>query len=197
MADCRGGDSDRADAVRQLAGRQGPARQAIELMGVPRAAVTAMLITFALITETWKQLVQSLCIGLTGRDWLIKSTVVIALSSVVALMAALDWLADHQGAQSMLWHALPEILVTLVFVKTAAAFRIAVRLHDQRLVSDRVLVSASVGWLVSVAAAFAALTWFTASPVFPPYFLGAIAILLVPLTRLSAAPLALSWSRHR
>jgi hypothetical protein len=31
----------------------------------------------------------------------------------------------------------------------------------------------------------------------PAYFKAAIAILVVPLARLSAAPLALAWSRHR
>jgi hypothetical protein len=175
----------------------GPARQAIELMGMPRAVATALLIAAALISETWKQLVQSLCIGLTGRDWLIKSTVVFALTSVVALMMIHDWLSDHEWARSFLWHAMPWILVTLVVVKTGAAFRVAIRLQHERLVSDRVLVVASAAWLMSVTAVFAALTWFTASPVFPSYFLGAIAILLVPLARVTAAPLALAWSRHR
>src|SRR5439155_748233 len=41
------------------------------------------------------------------------------------------------------------------------------------------------------------LAWFAASPPVPRYFLGAIAILSVPLARVSAAPLALAWSRHR
>jgi hypothetical protein len=41
------------------------------------------------------------------------------------------------------------------------------------------------------------LEWLAAAPIFPFYFLAGIAILAVPLARVSAAPLALAWSRHR
>jgi hypothetical protein len=44
---------------------------------------------------------------------------------------------------------------------------------------------------------YALLTWLAASAVFPRYFVGATAILAVPLVRISAAPLALTASRHR
>ena len=46
-------------------------------------------------------------------------------------------------------------------------------------------------------ALFGVLEWFAASPLVPRYFLGAIAILQVPLARVSAAPVAIAWSRHR
>ena len=74
---------------------------------------------------------------------------------------------------------------------------IAVRLYDNRLLSDRALVTGAACWLVTVLALYGVLEWFAASPLFPRYFLGAIAILQVPLARVSAAPLALAWSRHR
>jgi hypothetical protein len=41
------------------------------------------------------------------------------------------------------------------------------------------------------------LVWLLFAPFMPRYLLGLVAILAVPLARLSAAPLALAWNRHR
>src|SRR6266511_896180 len=41
------------------------------------------------------------------------------------------------------------------------------------------------------------LVWFFSTPFVAHYLLALIAILAVPLVRLSAAPLALAWNRHR
>jgi len=35
------------------------------------------------------------------------------------------------------------------------------------------------------------------TPIFPRYLLALVAILAIPLARVSAAPLALAWNRHR
>src|SRR5216117_1935660 len=50
------------------------ASHAIDLVGTPRATAITLLVVSGLIASTWKQLVQSLCIGLTGREWLIRSS---------------------------------------------------------------------------------------------------------------------------
>jgi hypothetical protein len=92
---------------------------------------------------------------------------------------------------------LPWILVGMVFVKMIAAFWVAIRLCDSRLLSDRTLVTGAACWFVTVLTLYGVLEWFAASPTVPRYFLGAIAILQVPLARVSAAPLALAWNRHR
>jgi hypothetical protein len=44
---------------------------------------------------------------------------------------------------------------------------------------------------------YAVLVWFWSTPHVARYFLLLIAILEIPLARLSAAPLALAWNRHR
>jgi len=46
-------------------------------------------------------------------------------------------------------------------------------------------------------ALYALLVWIAASPHVPRYALMLIAVLAVPLARLSAAPLALASNRHR
>src|SRR5439155_13536725 len=55
------------------------ARAGIEVTGTIRLIACVLFVFAALVGSTWKHLVQSLCIGLTGRDWLIKSSALLAL----------------------------------------------------------------------------------------------------------------------
>jgi len=48
-----------------------------------------------------------------------------------------------------------------------------------------------------VLALYGLLVWLVSTPFFPRYLLALVAILAIPLARLSAAPLALAWNRHR
>ena len=173
------------------------ARAGIDVTGTIRLIAAVLLVFAALVASTWKHLVQSLCIGLTGREWLIKSSVLLVLAVIVALGPLVDGIIRNTNVQSAIWNGLPWILAFLVCVKLCAASWVAIRLHDSRLLSDRALVTGAACWLVTVVALYGVLEWFAASPLIPRYFLGAIAILMVPLARVSAAPLALAWSRHR
>ena len=79
----------------------------------------------------------------------------------------------------------------------AAAAWIATRLYRSRLVSDRTLLIGACCWSTTVLALYGLLAWFVSTPFFPRYLLVLIAILAIPLARLTAAPLALAWNRHR
>jgi hypothetical protein len=168
-----------------------------EITGMLRmtAAVTATLV--ALVLSTWKHLVQSMCIGLTGRDWLIKGSVLVALIVLVAAWPLADQVLRNMRVQSIVWNALPWILVAMVFVKGIAGAWVAIRLHDSQLLTVRALVAGAVLWLGAVVVLYGMLVWFADSPAVRRYFLGAVAILSVPLARVACAPLALEWSRHR
>src|SRR2546425_4301541 len=96
-----------------------------------------------------------------------------------------------------LWNALPLILAGLVALKMSAAAWIATRLDRSRLLGDRALFVGAACWCVAVLALYAVLVWFFSTPFVAHYLLALIAILAVPLVRLSAAPLALAWNRHR
>jgi hypothetical protein len=173
------------------------ARAGIEVTGTLRGIAAVLFVFAALVASTWKHLVQSLCIGLTGREWLIKSSVLLALIAVVAAGPLADGIISNRAVQSAVWNGLPWILLVLVVFKTIAASWVAIRLYDSRLLRDRTLVAGAACWLATVLALYGVLEWFAASPLIPRYVLGAIAILQVPLARVSAAPLALAWSRHR
>lgn len=173
------------------------AYRSFEWLGAPRALAVIILVAGGLLASTWKQLVQGLCIGLTGREWLVKSSVLLRLSLLIAILPAAEWIHDSGNAQVALWNAFPWILWGLVCLKMSAAAWIAVRLYDGRVLSDRTLVAGAACWLVVVLALYGVFVWFFATPLIPRYVLLLIAILAVPLARPSAAPLALAWNRHR
>jgi hypothetical protein len=107
-----------------------------------------------------------------------------------------EWIIDS-GRLGELWSALPLIFAVLVCFKMIIATWIAVRLYHTRLVSDRTLVTGAACWCVAVLALYGVLVWLLDTPHFPHYLLMLVAILAIPLARLSAAPLALAWNRHR
>jgi hypothetical protein len=96
-----------------------------------------------------------------------------------------------------LWEALPWIATVLVCFKLSAAVWIAMRLHDSRLLSDRTILIGAACWDIVVFALYGLLLWLVPALLFRGYLLALVAILAVPLARLSAAPLALAWNRHR
>jgi hypothetical protein len=167
------------------------ARRVIEAVGTPRAVVLTLLASSALVSSTWKQLVQSLYIGLSGRDWAVKSTVFLSLSFLTVIGPLAVWIIEHGAVLAALLEALPWILAVLAGLKLCAAAWVA------RLLSDRTLVAGAACWLVLVLALHGLLVWLVATPFIPSYLLLLVAILATPLARVSAAPLALAWNRHR
>lgn len=173
------------------------ARQLVEIAGTPRAVAIGLLGLLALLASTWKQLVQSLFIGMSGRAWLVKASVFVTLSLLTLIVPTVLWVLRNGEAISALWNALPWILAVLVGVKISAAAWIALRLRDRRLASDRTLVLGALCWAVAVLALYGLLVWLLPTLIFHTYLLVLVAILGIPLARLAAAPLALSWNRHR
>jgi hypothetical protein len=171
-------------------------RQFHEAVGTPRAVVVVLLMWSTFVVWTWRRLVQSLCIGFTGREWLMKGNVFVTLSllCIAGLVMATVGLAPLFAA---LWDGAIWILGVAVCLKMLAAAWIAVRLYDNRLVSERTLVAGAICWSSAVLTLYGVLVWLVDSPLSPRHPLALVAILAIPLARISAAPLALAWNRHR
>jgi hypothetical protein len=171
-------------------------RRFAEAVGTPRAVAFLLLVGAAFIASTWKQLVQTLYIGLTGRAWLIKGSIFVTLTFLFLIWLGAAWLIETRRV-GRLWSALPLIFTVLVCVKMSLAVWIAARLYRGRLVSDRTLVIGAACWSAAVFAVYGVLVWMLDTPHIPRYLITLLAILAIPLARLSAAPLALAWNRHR
>jgi hypothetical protein len=169
----------------------------IDAAGTPRAVAIVLLGFTGLLATTWKQLVQSLYIGMSGREWAVKASVFLALSFLAVILPLGHWVLRNRVAMAALWNALPWLAAILVCLKLSAAVWIAMRLRDRRLLRDRTLVLGAVCWDVAVFALYGLLVWIVPGLLVRRYFLALVAILFVPLVRLSAAPLALAWNRHR
>jgi len=172
-------------------------RRVSETVGTPRAVAFALLGMAGLLASTWKQLVQRLYVGLTGREWLVKAAALFTLLLLTAIAPTALWIHDDRDVAAAVWNAFPLMLGLLVGAKMSAAAWVAVRLHRSRVLSDRTLVTGAACWAMAVLALYGLLAWLLFTPVMPRYLLGFVAILAVPLGRLSAAPLALAWNRHR
>jgi hypothetical protein len=167
------------------------------VLGTPRLVALVVLVVLGLMASTWKQLVQGLCIGLTGRAWLVRVNTLVILVLTIAVVPTVDYLRRHRDVLGDVFDALPWIVAALVTVKMMLAAWVAVRLHAVRPLSDRALVSGAAIWLAAVLTLYGVFVWLMDPPPFPHYVLLLTAILFVPLARLSAAPLALAWNRHR
>jgi hypothetical protein len=169
----------------------------VGFVGTPRAIVIVLLGFAGLLAATWKQLVKGLYIGMSGREWVVKTSVFVTLSILAIIVPLAYWVIGNRFLMGVLWNAFPWIAAVLVCIKLSAAVWIAMRLRDSRLLSDRTLVIGAVCWDVAVFALYGLLVWLAPALLFRSYFLALVAILAVPLARLSAAPLALAWNRHR
>jgi hypothetical protein len=172
-------------------------RQLIQAVGTPRAVVIVLLGFSALLAATWKQLIQSLYISMSGREWIIKSSVFLALAFLAVMVPLAHWIVGNRVVMAALWTVLPWIAAVLVCFKISAAAWIAMRLHDNRLLSDRTLLIGAACWDVIVFALYGLLVWLVPTLLVPTYLLALIAVLGVPVVRLSAAPLTFAWNRHR
>lgn len=167
------------------------------IIGATRAIAAALLLLVGLVVTTWSQLVQNLYIGLTGREWLIKSSVLLNLVLVVVAVPLAQWVLKSGEARAAIWDGWPAVVAILVGIKMTAAGWIVMRLHASRLRNERSMVTGAAWWCAAVLAVYGVLVWFFSTPLVPRYLLALIAILAIPLARVSAAPLALGWNRHR
>lgn len=166
-------------------------------VGMTRAFVAATVALGGLLLGTWMMLVQGLYVGLTGREWLIKTAGLVWLVIFMAIGPTLEAIWDSTAALRWLWNNWIIFVATLAALKTIAAIAIARRLSRSGLVSDRALVAAAAGWAAIVFILYGVFVWWADTAILPHYLFLLIAILAIPLARIAAAPLALNWNRHR
>lgn len=173
-----------------------------------RANAFFPIIGVSVLALLWSQMVGGICLALTGRGWLVNSVAAFSVGLVV-LFFVHGRVATHYrpGEIWAVWTGVASILVLIKFV--GAGWMLG--LSCQRgLMRFREAVFVLGLWLVGAASLVTLAHWilpdinmqglvpdvFYIGPI-PPLLLTLIFILAMPLLRLTAAPLAVEWSRHR
>ena len=168
-------------------------REVADAVGTPRAVVFALLVVAGFVASTWKQLVQSLYIGLTGREWLIKGACS-SRSRSCSSSRSPETGSTRRARGRAVQHAPADSFRAGRTQDDRGGCRDALvsrpPASDRRRGRGRRLESRGV-------ALFAPARLDVDSPHIPRYFLMLVAMLAIPLARVSAAPLALAWNRHR
>jgi hypothetical protein len=151
----------------------------------------------ALVLLTWLGLVANLWVGLTGRQW-IQTGVGLAAGLVWVPLGLFGyWLFRHSDYLAAFVAALPYLVAADMALKLLVAAWLTRVLRQRELVSPRVLAWSGAAWLAMAAFFIVLLGWVIPSEWVSLPYLAAGVVLLLPLNRFAAAPLALAWNRHR
>ncbi len=167
-----------------------------DLSAVQRA-VMVILAVVLLLAGTWKPMIVNLYLGLTGRRWvgIVWCLVMCPASFALILLAA--WIYKRPEYHDSLLASFPWALGTAVVLKILLAGWSVRALHQRRLLEGSTLVRLLGFWLIGALALIALLGWLLPPDLAPWYLVVLCVVLVLPLARLSLAPLALQWNRHR
>ena len=161
----------------------------------------------ALFAITWGQMAGGLCLALTRREWIVNG--VAFLSLAVALAFLVSWrLFSSSFSPVVLWTFWTWTCSLLVGLKLAGAAWFLWSGHRRGLVRWKEIVPCLVLWclgalsLIMVVGVFllpiqrSGLLMTRFMHPLPPSLAVLLAILTLPLMRITAAPVAVAWSRH-
>ena len=163
-------------------------------LGGPPACALVLLGAAGLFTLTWGQLVGGLVPSLTGRAWVVNGVVAAYLTVAVGLGLLTRYVLHHPDALGPTVTALAWACGALVGVKLVVAAGVLRASHRRGLLSPRAAVVTAAAWTAGAACLLIAADRFLPEQGQP---LAVAAVLLVPLVRPLAAPLAVAWNRHR
>jgi hypothetical protein len=170
--------------------------------GAWRVGAGVLLAVVVPLLLTWKLAVNNLFLGLAGRAWVFWGSMVaqgaVFTLALMLLAHALSsgWL-ERLDFHQTLREALPWCAGTAVALKIVAAAWGLRALRRRELVDRHSLATCLGIWLVAALALFVLVWAVVPAHVGPWYLIVCGIVLFLPLVRLSAAPLALAWNRHR
>jgi hypothetical protein len=159
------------------------------------AGMTAAAIL--LIVWTWKHIVDSLFLGLTGRKWVIQGTLIVGMAGFFFLCLLGVWVYRHPETRETVFTLLPWVLGLSVLCRLSAAgwaLRYGV---TQGLFPAQTALRWMTAWLLLASLLIGTLAWSVPADRVPIHYLAFAVVTIFPMARLAATPLALAWNRHR
>jgi hypothetical protein len=145
---------------------------------------------------TWLQLCKGTVVGLLGRVQAL-CIPVLEICLLLAVILSWQWLVFHPEQRAWFWALLPWALRLAVVLKLLAAGWALVRVRAAGLWPTRTVAALLGTWLLTAGCLFVLLSWLAPAERVPLHLLALGVVLIVPLARVLAAPLALEWTRHR
>jgi len=165
--------------------------------GHDRVVVSCALFAIGAVLMTWRALAIGQWAGLTGRVWVMNAQpIVFAFITLQGLYETAMWNVNVPRRERIL-ELLPWILTTLIALKLMLAAVSLRTLHRRGELAARTIAWILVCWCVVATTLAGVLIWLVPSEIVRPRTVVMWVILFVPLARLSVAPLALAWNRHR
>jgi hypothetical protein len=161
---------------------------------------TLVILGLVAALVTWRLLAGSLYLGMSGRNWMLTLAAVGVFAAFFAGIFILAVLSNRPEAMEFLLNPPFKwawMLAALFGLKLAGAGRFAVAGCRRGLITRSAVVRYFGVWILATAALVAAV-WMSAAGDGPlREILIWVALLAVPLLRVSLAPLALAWGRAR
>jgi hypothetical protein len=172
-------------------------RQAQHQVHPVKIAAGMVAATTLLFACTWKQLVDSLFLGLTGRKWVFHSAIVAVMAGIVILGCVGGWIYQHPETHHQFLALLPWLLGLLIVCRLLVA-GVALRLGLRRgLLEPRTALRWLTAWVFLGSTLFGLLAYVVPTDLIAVHYLAFAVLFAMPMVRLTAAPLALAWNRHR
>jgi hypothetical protein len=159
------------------------------------AGIVALVVV--LIVATWRRQVDRLYFGLTGRAWVANSIALVLFPCWVGLCFLAGWLYQHLETHTTVLAILPWLLGPIVLIRFAASMWALRAVLDRGLLKPQTAAWWAAAWLVVASTLVVVLAWAVPTDRVPVYYLAFGVLFAMPMARLTAAPLALAWNRHR
>ncbi len=171
--------------------------QGLQLYPSHKAWTLLFLSPFVLFLMTWKNLVEGLWVGLTGRTWVgyVLGLVWTAAWLLLGLVGA--GLYYYPQYREYAWVVIPWLAGLALLAKATAAVWVVRALHRRRLLGAQRLAYLVVLWILAVGCLFGLTQWVLPAGLVSLSWLAAGCLFSVPFTQLALAHLALEWNRHR
>jgi hypothetical protein len=150
-----------------------------------------------LLAGTWKPMIANLFLGLAGRRWVWTVGAFAMGSAMVAAVLLACWLSLHPEYHDALLAAMPWTVGLAAVLKLLVGGWLARVIVRRHLVQARLAARLLAAWLLTAAGLTGLLCWLVPHSLAPWYLVAACVVLAMPLVRISLAPLALAWNRHR
>jgi hypothetical protein len=150
-----------------------------------------------LVGCTWKRLVDSLFLGLTGRKWIIQGALPVGMVMFIGLALVATWVSKQPEILDHVLALLPWLLGLLIACRLCVAGLALREGLRRRVLEPRTAVRWVTAWICIAATLVGLLVYAVPPERVPAYCLAFAVLFAMPMARLTAAPLALAWNRHR